>query len=102
MALERLAQAEAAWLSLSRGTREPGLDAELHRLVHTLKGDSRVVGYEQVHLLCQKLEDILSFAQARGYQVPDEVDLVADGPGIWLCVGGAARVSAEVRPAAGS
>jgi len=35
-------------------------------------------------------------------EADDAIELVADGSGIWLCVDGTARVSAEVRPGGGS
>jgi two-component system chemotaxis sensor kinase CheA len=48
---------------------------EMHRNVHTLKGDSRMVQYQDIDLLCQKLEDLLSLAEGLQYQVSADVDL---------------------------
>jgi two-component system chemotaxis sensor kinase CheA len=50
--------------------------SEMHRLVHTLKGDARLVEYHDVNLVCQKLEDLLAVAAERRYRVSDELDLV--------------------------
>jgi two-component system chemotaxis sensor kinase CheA len=43
--------------------------------VHTLKGESRMLGFTDVHLVCHTLEDLLEVARARGYAVDDDFDL---------------------------
>lgn len=76
LTLERLLAVEHAWSLLAQGQGDAAVERELHRHVHTLKGDSRVVGFSDVNLLCQKLEDLLFFAAQRSYQVPDDVDVM--------------------------
>lgn len=76
LTLERLLAVEHAWSLLAQGQGDAAVERELHRHVHTLKGDSRVVGFSDVNLLCQKLEDLLFFAAQRSYHVPDDVDVM--------------------------
>jgi len=76
VALERLERLEAGWLQLTQSGDEGNLAANMRRDLHTLKGDSRVVGFGDVNLLCHKLEDLLTLAQLRSYQVPEDFDLV--------------------------
>jgi two-component system chemotaxis sensor kinase CheA len=74
VALERIARIEDAWSQVL-----VKLDDEAAKLidreVHTLKGESRVVGFTDVNLVCHKLEDLLEVARSRGYAVNEEVDL---------------------------
>src|SRR5262249_22187971 len=46
------------------------------RDLHTLKGDARVVGFADVALLCQRLEDLIFASRERRYQVREEVDIL--------------------------
>ncbi len=73
---ERLARAESIWFALLQGTGHEADAAELLRLVHTLKGDAGIVGFEDVHLVCHKLEDLLAVASDVAYAVPDDLDLL--------------------------
>src|SRR5688572_5826006 len=75
-ALDRLRRIEEAWTGLIRGGPREVLEPELHLQAHTLKGDSRIVGFTDVNLLAQKLEELLFLAAQRDYQVPDELDMV--------------------------
>ena len=76
-ALERIDLLEAHWLTLtSRQTADPDIVPEMHREIHTLKGDSRVVGFTDVNLLSHKLEDLLAVAHRLEYRVAEEFDLV--------------------------
>lgn len=74
LALERIARVEAAWMQVLSS-----LDVEastlIHREVHTLKAESRVVGFADVNVVCHKLEDLIEAARARGYAVDDDLDL---------------------------
>src|SRR5690242_6330606 len=73
---ERLERIDAGWNALTRGTASPKADADLLRELHTLKGDARVVGFVDVGVLCQRLEDVVTASRARHYQVHEDVDIV--------------------------
>ena len=74
VALERLDRVETAW-----GTVLSSLDDEsaelIHREVHTLKGESQMLGFADVNIVCHKLEDLLEVARTRGYAVDEDFDL---------------------------
>ncbi len=74
MALVRIAEIEASWAHVRTSLAE---DASLaiQREIHTLKGESRMVGLMEVNQVCHKLEDLVDVARARGYAVDDEFDL---------------------------
>jgi two-component system chemotaxis sensor kinase CheA len=74
MALVRIAEIEASWAHVRTSLAE---DASLaiQREIHTLKGESRMVGLLDVNKVCHKLEDLVDIARARGYAVDDEFDL---------------------------
>src|SRR5258706_5601726 len=74
--IERLRRAEDTWLALTNGGGDAERAAQLHRDIHTLKGDSRVVGFADVNLVCHKLEDLLDFARKTHYRVNNEIDIV--------------------------
>lgn len=74
--LERLARVEAGWMSLTHGHAGASEESTLFRDLHTLKGDARVVGFGDVALLCQRLEDLVFAARERRYQVREEVDIL--------------------------
>jgi len=76
LSLQRLERVEAGWTTLIQGEPDPALGAEVAHELHTLKGDSRVVGFNDIHLLSHKLEELLAVAQRCGFQVPEELDLV--------------------------
>ena len=74
VALERIARIEEAW-SQVLVKLDDELSKVIHREVHTLKGESRVVGFTDVNLITHKLEDLLDVARNRGYAVGDDFDL---------------------------
>lgn len=76
VALARIDRLEAGWNALIAHGGDANLSAEITRELHTLKGDSRLVGFVDVNLLCHKLEDLFELASRRNYRVPDDVDLV--------------------------
>ena len=76
VAMERLERIDGSWTALVRGETGSDQDAALLRDVHTLKGDAKVVGLVEASLLCQRLEDLLIAARARGYRVHEDVDIV--------------------------
>ncbi|HWO22305.1 MAG TPA: ATP-binding protein [Kofleriaceae bacterium] len=77
VALERLARIEAAWAQVLRSLDDVA-SRQLQREVHTLKGESLVMGFGDVNMVCHKLEDLLSVAQARGYAVDDDFDFAVN------------------------
>jgi two-component system chemotaxis sensor kinase CheA len=74
LSLERLERIEAGWVAVLQG--EPDRAAEVHQELHTLKGDARVVGFNDIHLLAHKLEELLGAAERRRFKIPEEFDLV--------------------------
>jgi two-component system chemotaxis sensor kinase CheA len=75
-AFERLEKIEAAWNALTHGGANREQEQELHRDLHTLKGDAHVIGFTDVGVLCQRLEDLLAAARERHYHVHEDVDIV--------------------------
>jgi two-component system, chemotaxis family, sensor kinase CheA len=74
--LERLEQIESIWLSITQSPANAESGKELLRLLHTLKGDARIVGFVDVHFLCHKLEGLCAYADRHGYRVTDDFDLI--------------------------
>jgi two-component system, chemotaxis family, sensor kinase CheA len=77
VAQERLERVEAAWTTVCAKLDDEAA-AILHREVHTLKGEARVVGFTDVDLVCHRLEDLLEVARNSGYAVDEELDLVVN------------------------
>jgi two-component system chemotaxis sensor kinase CheA len=75
VSLERLERLEAAWTTLTTSPDDADAAAILHRETHTLKGDSRMVGFTDVNMVCHKLEDLLELARQHGYRVGEDYDL---------------------------
>ena len=77
VAVERLDRIEQSWASVIAN-----LDADaattVHREVHTLKGESRLLGFSDINLVCHKLEDMLEVARARGYAIDEDFDLAVN------------------------
>jgi two-component system chemotaxis sensor kinase CheA len=77
VAQERLERIEAAWAAVMSGLDDEAANA-LQREVHTLKGESRMLGFSDVNMVCHKLEDLLEVARLRGYAVSDDFDLTVN------------------------
>src|SRR5262245_58926327 len=77
ISLERLARIEAAWAQVMRSLDDVA-SRQLQREVHTLKGESLVMGFADVNMVCHKLEDLLGVARARGYAVDEDFDLAVN------------------------
>jgi two-component system chemotaxis sensor kinase CheA len=77
LSLERVRRVEASW---NRIIQDPDADhgvvGEMLREVHTLKGDAAIIGYHEVLLLCQKLEDLLEVVNRLTCDVSEDLDLV--------------------------
>jgi two-component system chemotaxis sensor kinase CheA len=76
VAFEHLEHIDATWVALTSGTATPKSEEQMFRELHTLKGDARVVGFSDVAVLCQRLEDLLTAARRRRYRVHEDVDVV--------------------------
>jgi two-component system chemotaxis sensor kinase CheA len=74
VALARIERVEAAWARVLTSLDDEAA-TQIHREVHTLKGESRVVGFIDVNMVCHKLEDLLDVARARGYAIDEDFDL---------------------------
>ncbi len=77
VAFERLDRCETAWASVL-STLDESAGVLLHRELHTLKGESKMLGFSDVNLVCHKLEDMLEVARARGYAVDEDFDLAVN------------------------
>ncbi len=77
IALERLDRVETAWASVL-ASFDDGAAVQAHRELHTLKGESKMLGFSDVNLVCHKLEDMLEVARARGYAVNEDFDLAVN------------------------
>src|SRR6185503_1419027 len=76
IALERIERAEQEWNRLVQRGASPDLSQELRRALHTLKGEAQVVGFDDVSLVCLKLEELIATAERLSYRVPRELDLL--------------------------
>lgn len=74
-ARERIERVEQAWEQVL-ATLDDDASRLIQREVHTLKGEAKLVGFDDVHAVCHKVEDLLDVARARGYAVDDELDLM--------------------------
>ena len=74
--IERLSRIEAAWAALTQRVATAEAEAELYHDVHTLKGEARLVGFADVVLLTQRLEDLLVAARRRRYRITEDVDVL--------------------------
>src|SRR6266496_6448030 len=77
VAIERLERSEAAWTTV-RSTFDEQAAVQLHRELHTLKCESKMLGFSDVNLVCHKLEDLLEVARGRGYDVDEDFDLAVN------------------------
>jgi signal transduction histidine kinase/DNA-binding response OmpR family regulator len=74
--IERIRRIEAAWDALTHGVETDVASADLSRDLHTLAGDSRLLGLSSVALICNKLEALVALAREFNYDVPIELDLI--------------------------
>jgi two-component system chemotaxis sensor kinase CheA len=77
VAQERLERIEQAW-ALVMVSLDDEASNTLQREVHTLKGESRMLGFDDVNTVCHKLEDLLEVARGRGYAVDEDFDLTVN------------------------
>lgn len=75
-AVDRLGRIEEAWGELTRGVASAESESLLFHEVHTLKGEARLVGFADVVLIAQRLEDLLAAARRRRYKINEDVDVL--------------------------
>src|SRR5690242_8626544 len=76
LSLERIGRVESVWQTLIQGAEDHEAVRAMSRDLHTLKGDAKIVGFEEVHVLAQKLEELLAAAGQVQYRVSEDFDLV--------------------------
>ena len=75
--LDRLRILNQGLLEIEKGNRDPNLINQLMREIHTLKGESRMMGFSDVNLIAHKIEDLLKSLQLREFQfLPNETDIL--------------------------
>ena len=74
--IDRLGRIEGTWGSLTQRVATAEAEQELYHDVHTLKGEARLVGFADVVLITQRLEDLLVAARRRRYRVTEDVDVL--------------------------
>lgn len=75
--LDRLRSLNHGILELEKGNREDALINQIMREIHTLKGESRMMGFSEINLISHKIEDLLKALQTREFQfVSGETDLL--------------------------
>lgn len=76
LSLERLASIEATWASMVAGAINPSAIHAVARELHTLKGDAGGVGFQDVHVLAERLEELFEVAARVEYRMPEDLELV--------------------------
>jgi chemotaxis protein histidine kinase CheA/CheY-like chemotaxis protein len=79
-AREQLDVLDRTFVALEQHRDDSALANEVMRTIHTLKGDSKVVGFGQVNRVAHRTEDVLVWAKQRAFDVPaNAADLVFKG-----------------------
>jgi two-component system, chemotaxis family, sensor kinase CheA len=76
LSLERIGRVESVWNALLQGAEDEEAVRTISRDLHTLKGDAKVVGFDEVHELAKKLEELLALAGQFQYRVSEDFELV--------------------------
>ena len=76
VALARIERVEHDWNRLVQGGASGDLAPELRRELDALDGEAEVVGFEEVSLVCRKLESMICGAERHAHRVPQELDLM--------------------------
>ena len=80
VARDRVAVLSSQFAVFERGRAEPDAVNALMREIHTLKGESRLMGFLHVNEIAHRTEDLLGWARARSFKVPGAAaDLVYQG-----------------------
>jgi chemotaxis protein histidine kinase CheA/CheY-like chemotaxis protein len=70
--LERTEKINLAWISLETDPDNQEMADELQRLLHSLKGESKMMGFADVSLITHRTEDLVIAARDKNFQVSDE------------------------------
>jgi two-component system chemotaxis sensor kinase CheA len=77
---ERVASLNEGFGSLERGREDPAAVDALMREIHTLKGESRLMGFLHLNEVAHRTEDLLAWARDRSFKIPGSAaDLVYRG-----------------------
>lgn len=76
LSLERIGRVESVWNALMQGADDEEAVRAISHDLHTLKGDAKVIGFDEVHALAQKLEELLALASHHEYRVSEDFELV--------------------------
>lgn len=76
LSLERVDRIESAWAALTSRVGDEATDGALLHEIHTLKGEARVLGFNEVALITERLEELTLAVRRRGYRINEEVDVV--------------------------
>jgi two-component system chemotaxis sensor kinase CheA len=71
----RVDRVEGGWAALRDGQDDVS-PLDVRRDLHTLKGDSHLIGFSAVTQICHRLEELFAFAQGRAFDVSDALDLM--------------------------
>jgi len=76
VALDRIERVEQDWNALVQGGVSAQVPLDLRRELHTLKSEAQVVAFDEVSLVCHKLEEMTATAERLSYRVPQDLDLL--------------------------
>ncbi len=71
--LERVERINLVWITLERDPHDGQAAEELARQLHTLKGESKMMGFVEASLLVHRIEEVVLYAKERGFQVGHEL-----------------------------
>lgn len=71
-ALERIERIVLAWIALEKDHDNQPMRQDLLRELHTLKGESRMMGFADVSLLAHRTENLVLTAKEQGFEVDRE------------------------------
>lgn len=78
-ALDRIARINVLWIGLERDPADGAAGDDLLRELHTLKGESRMMGFSDVSLVVHRMEELALSARERAADLPGELgDLLMD------------------------
>ena len=78
--LDRIEVMNEALLTLERAPAEAAAHEQLLREIHTLKGESKMLGFADVNLVAHQIESVMMLASERAWRVPRHaVDLLFEG-----------------------
>ena len=76
LSLERIGRVESVWNALLQGVDDEEAVRAISHDLHTLKGDAKIIGFDEVHALAQKLEELLALASHHDYRISEDFELV--------------------------